>query len=59
MNGMNKKIVWDLPIVQNLDFKKKKFWNFFLKTQLMAFCGGMHYIEGGGHKPPPCGLGLR
>ena len=25
----------------------------------MAFCGGMHYTEGGGHKPPLCGLGLR
>ena len=26
--------------------------------QVMALCGGMHYIEGGGHKPPPCRLGL-
>ena len=25
---------------------------------VMALCGGMHYIEGGGHKPPPCRLGL-
>ena len=38
--------------------EKKNFEKNSKNKQVMAFCGSIHYTEGGGHKPPPCGLGL-